>query len=50
MILEACILGICLVVGLGLVASAVTSFSNEVVEMYCELRDNAEAAEKVKAP
>lgn len=53
MLLEACLLGLCVLAGFGMVAAAITSFTNHVLDMYCELASNAEEAakaEKAKAP
>lgn len=50
MLFEACIIGLCIMAGFGMVAAAITSFTNQVTDMYCELAANAEAAEKAKTP
>lgn len=50
MIIEAAIVGLCLLAGCGVVASAITNFTNHVSDMYCELVANAEEAAKAKTP
>lgn len=50
MIIEACILGLCVLAAASVIGAAITNFTNQTADMYAELVANAEAAEKAKTP